>query len=324
MSGARQLLSLARHVFNRREESKSDTQCAAELSWQDGHDLPSGLELEWLGTSGFRLRYANHQLLIDPYVTRVPLRALVSGRATPPRKSLIERYVGASDAVLIGHSHFDHVLDAPLIAARYGAKVYGSNSVANLLRLYGLNDSSVVVEPYRIYEIGPFQVTFVPSAHSKLLLGLRVPYDHDISCEHFDELAPSAFGCGQVWGIHVRVAGITLYHQGSADLIDDAVTHRDVDIFLCGIAGRGFSRAYVSRILRKLQPRIIVPHHYDDFFRPLSAPMKFSPNVRLAGFVDEVHAISAGFDLRCLVPLQSQRGAAHLDASHLRDYGGQL
>ena len=32
--------------------------------------------------------------------------------------------------------------------------------------------------------------------------------------------------------------------------------------------------------------------HYDDFFRPLDAPTRFSLNVNLTGFADEVHGAS--------------------------------
>ena len=35
-----------------------------------------------------------------------------------------------------------------------------------------------------------------------------------------------------------------------------------------------------------------MPTHYDNFFRPLDAPTKFSFNVNLTGFTDEVRAAS--------------------------------
>ena len=44
--------------------------------------------------------------------------------------------------------------------------------------------------------------------------------------------------------------------------------------------------------MRALAPARIVPAHYDDFFRPLDAPLRFSLNVDLTGFADEVHRAS--------------------------------
>ena len=128
--------------------------------------------------------------------------------------------------MLVGHTHFDHAVDAPAIARRFGCKAYGSDSLVTLMGLHGLAERAVEVEPYRTYELGPFEVSFTPSVHSKLLLGLAVPYDGDLTCEHLDALTPDAYRCGQVWGISIRVAGLHLYHQGSANLIDDAVRER--------------------------------------------------------------------------------------------------
>ena len=251
--------------------------------------LPRGLELTWLGTAGFRLAYEGTVVWIDPYVTRLPLGALVRRRVVAADDAAIARWIDRADAVLVGHTHFDHALDVPAIARRFGCPVYGSSSLAHLMALHGLGAQAVEVAPHRTYEVGPFRFDFVPSAHSKLVLGLRVPYAGELTCEHVDALTPQAYRCGQVWGLAIEVAGARLYHQGSADLVDDEVRDRDVDVFLCGISGRRFTPHYVDRVVARLQPRAIVPMHYDDFFRPLDAPPRFSFNVDLTGFCDDVH-----------------------------------
>jgi L-ascorbate metabolism protein UlaG (beta-lactamase superfamily) len=194
--------------------------------------------------------------------------------------------------VLVGHTHFDHAVDAPAVARRYGCKAYGSASLAALMRLHGLGDRAVEVEPYRTYELGPFEVEVVPSVHSKLLLGLAVPYAGELTCDHLDGLAPSAYRCGQVWGIHIAVGGITLYHQGSADLIEGAIRHRGVDVFLAGIAGRNFTERYWERILPRLDPAAVVPTHYDDFFVPLGDEMEVMGNARISELPGELQAVS--------------------------------
>ena len=139
---------------------------------------------------------------------------------------------------------------------------------------------------------GPFRFHFVPSVHAKLILGLAVQDAGDLTCEHLDGLTPQAYRCGQVFGICIEVAGFKIYHQGSADLLDEEIVDRDIDVFLCGIAGRRFTRRYVERCLRLLQLKTLLPMHYDNFFRPLEAPVKFSMNVNLTAFADEVHSAS--------------------------------
>ncbi len=131
--------------------------------------LPDGLELEWLGVAGYRITYEGVSLLVDPYVSRVPLRALLLRRATLPDDAALARYVrppGAVAGILIGHTHWDHAVDAPALARRHRATTYGSDSLARLMALHG--QASVVVEPRRRYELGPFVVSFTPSRHSKL------------------------------------------------------------------------------------------------------------------------------------------------------------
>jgi hypothetical protein len=98
---------------------------------------------------------------------------------------------------------------------------------------------------------------------------------------------------------------MTFYHQGSANLIDEALHHRGVDVFLAGIAGRSFTRDYWERILRGLQPRTVVASHFDDLFRPVDAAMGFSTNVNLAAVPDEVAAVSRDFTVAALLPMQS-------------------
>jgi L-ascorbate metabolism protein UlaG (beta-lactamase superfamily) len=199
--------------------------------------------------------------------------------------------------VLVGHTHFDHALDVPAIVRRTGATAYGSPSLDHLMRLHGL--AATVVEPHRDYEVGPFRFHFVPSVHSKLQLGLGVPYSGELTCEHLDELTPQAYKCGHVSGICIEVAGMRFYHQGSADLLEDEIRDRGVDVFLCGISGRRFTPKYVERIVRALQPQMIVPTHYDDFFRPRDQH-RFSFNVNLTGFADEVRNASRDLPLHVL------------------------
>jgi L-ascorbate metabolism protein UlaG (beta-lactamase superfamily) len=288
---------------------RDDPAVQAELDWRHHDvDLPDGLELQWLGTAGFRLSYQGTTVLIDPYVSRASLGDVVRQRALRSDGGLVDVVLPHADAVLVGHTHFDHAVDVPHLATAHGCTVYGSSSVQHLLGLHGLADRAVVVEPRRRYEIGPFTVSFTPSVHSKLLAGLRVPAEGELTCDSLDHLGAGAYRCGQVWGITIEVAGTTLYHQGSADLLDDEVTTRGVDGLLCGIAGRLYSERFTERILRAVDPALVVAHHHDDFCRPVTGPMGFSFNVNLGGFVEEVARAAPGLPVRVLEPLGTVRG----------------
>ena len=306
---------MVRDVPRRGESDRASEQAVLELERRAADlraRLPAGLEIEWLGVSGYRLIYEGHDLYIDPYISRVPLSSLLRRRQALPDLELLERYCPAlpgrtTAGVLVGHTHFDHAVDAPAIAARFGCRAYGSASLQRLMGLHGLGTSAVVVEPYATYELGPFEVAFTPSRHSKLLLGMAVPFDGELTCDHLDGLTPGAYRCGQVWGIEIRVGGITLYHQGSADLEDEAlrIEPGSVDVFLAGVAGRNFTERYWERVLPKLDPELIVPTHYDDFFVPLDQELETIGNVRLAELPAEIGAVSRDAELMALPRLQA-------------------
>ncbi len=273
-------------------------------------DLPAGLELTWLGVSGYRLTYERTSLFIDPYLSRVPLRALLLRRQALPDPAMLDRYAtapGPVAGVLVGHTHFDHAVDAPAIARRFHAKAYGSESLVTLMGLHGLGELAVEAVPHRTYELGPFTVRFIPSRHSKLLFGRKVPMDGELTCEHLHGLVPTAYKCGAVWGIRIDVAGVRLYHQGSADLDDDELPDEAVDVFLAGVAGRSVTPRYWQRILPRLDPALIVPTHYDDFFAALGSPEKFVRGVKLGELPDEVASVSSAARLAALPRIDHPR-----------------
>ncbi|UJA20241.1 MBL fold metallo-hydrolase [Thermoleophilia bacterium SCSIO 60948] len=310
------LASFGRFLSRREERERADTDAFDELSRRP-LPLAPGLEIEWLGTAGYRLTYEGRSVLIDPYLTRVPFGEAIGSAPALGDPVVQSRFlgpeVGQVDAILVGHTHFDHAIDVPQLTRNLGATAYGSDSLRRLMALYRLEDRAVEVEPHRAYEIGPFVVRFVPSLHSKLILGLQVPMDGALSCEHLDHLSPSEYKCGDVYGIHIEVGGTTLYHQGSANLIDDEVPRGGVDVFLAGIAGRRFTQEYWGRILPLLEPRTVVAGHFDDFFRPLDEPLGFSTNVNLSGLPDEIAAVSSDIEVAAVPILDRGRGS---DQSH--------
>lgn len=298
------LASLARFAAHRERRQREDAIALTELE-QVSLELPSGLELEWLGTAGYRLTFEGQTLYIDPYVSRVGVGDVLRKRLALADPAAHERWLTPPTpvaGVLVGHTHFDHAVDVPELCRRTGATAYGSSSMARLMRAFGLADQAVEATPGVAYELGPFVVRFHPSLHSKLLFGLAVPYDGELTCDHVDGFNAGAYRCGQVFGIEIEVAGLSLYHQGSANLVDESVPKGGVDLFLAGIAGRSFTPNYWPRILGRLQPRTVVASHFDNFLLPLNRPLAFSLNVNLAAWPDEIAAVSKDFTVAALSP----------------------
>jgi L-ascorbate metabolism protein UlaG (beta-lactamase superfamily) len=300
---------LVRYQANKSSHERADRAALHELETVP-LELPAGLEIEWLGVAGYRLTYQNHTLLLDPFVSRFRMRDTLLRKTVLPDPARIADLSAPGTVVGIacGHAHFDHALDTPALARRFGCNVYGSRSLANLMRAHGLGERAVEAEPYHRYELGPFELSLTPSVHSKLLCGLKVPMDGDIDVSSLDQLTTGAYKCGQTWGIRVAVAGMVIYHQGSADVIEDAVRDHDVDVFLAGIAGRQVTPRYWERVLPLLRPKVVVPMHYDDFYTPVEDPMTFLPQMHVADVPDELRAVGRDIVVAALSRLVPVRG----------------
>ena len=88
----RHLGELAKARARRRSSARADGQALGELEARP-LALPAGLEVEWLGVSGYRLSYEGQTLFVDPYLSRVPFRDLVLRRRALPDPAALDRFV---------------------------------------------------------------------------------------------------------------------------------------------------------------------------------------------------------------------------------------
>ena len=123
------------------------------------------LTLTYLGVAGWQLEADGHTLLLDPYFSRPDL----DGPIVPDAAAIAARTPARVDAILIGHSHVDHLLDAPTIARATGAQLIGSASTAAVARASGVPDDQIVtVKGGEDYQFDGWSVRVLPSLHSAL------------------------------------------------------------------------------------------------------------------------------------------------------------
>jgi len=259
---------------------------------EDALGSRAGVRVQWLGTAGFAITHGDHTVLIDPYITRASLGRCVVAPLVPDLAA-IGAHVPRADAIVVGHTHFDHVLDVPTIAKMTGAKVFGSRSAATLCRAQGVPAAQIEdVEraDATVREVGPFRLRFVPSAHSRFAFG-RVPFPGDIADCDDVPLRTEQYKCGAVFGVEITVAGKTIFHLGSADLVDSKLESRHVDLLLLCVAGWTASRDFPERASRRLAPEAILLSHWDDFFRPIDRPARALPAMQMPRLHDRLAAV---------------------------------
>jgi hypothetical protein len=110
-------------------------------------DSDQVVEVTYLGVSGLMVQHRGHVLLTAPFFSN-PRLGLVRPKATrffrsSPRiapdagviEQLLPRSADRASAILVGHGHYDHLLDVPYIARRRAtsALIYGSATVRHML-----------------------------------------------------------------------------------------------------------------------------------------------------------------------------------------------
>jgi len=263
------------------------------------------LALQWLGTAGFRLQLNGKHLWFDPHLSRHSLAEVGLGKIRAV-ESRVLAHVDAAHGVVVGHSHFDHAIDTPVLAQHFGAQVYGAADTLNYCRGCGVAESQLheLTGDDTRFALGPFAIGARRSVHSPFALG-RVPFAGRILRPFAGPAHTSAWRVGQVLIPHVIAdvapgRTLTIAHVGSAALLDAELRGLQADIVLACTIGRHSTPNFTHRVIDALAPKLVVPCHWDQFWRPIDAPVRQIPSNDLAGFLQEVAAHPSSPQVRVL------------------------
>ncbi len=260
------------------------------------------ITLRWMGTAAFEICAAGKTLLIDPFVSRPPLWRVFTGRPLERDENETARSFPRADIILISHSHYDHLMDAPSIAVRTGAVIAGSPTTCFIAESMGVARNRLLVldDPPVPFRRGPFEIALVPGLHGRVLLG-RVPFRGSLSATPKAPPRKAAeYPLGNVYGIYVKARGISIFHNGSADLIDENLRGIKAHVLLLGLASRSYTKDYIRRMIQAVEPEVVVPCHYDWFFSPLRRGVRHLPGIGMGKFLKEVHDVDP--EIRVLCP----------------------
>jgi L-ascorbate metabolism protein UlaG (beta-lactamase superfamily) len=256
--------------------------------YSDRFDVPAadadGLSVTWMGVATLLIDDGSSAVLTDGYFSRPGLAQVAAGKVSPsaPRVDgcLARAKVSRLAAVIPVHTHIDHVMDSALVADRTGAQLVGGESAANVGRGYGLPPDRLTVavsgEPIRL---GAFDITLVESHHC--------PPDRFpgvIDAPLVPPVKASAYRCGESWStlIHHLPTDKRLLIQGSAGFVKGALNGQRAEaVYLSvgqlGLQPRSYLLDYWAETVQAVGARRVILIHWDDFFRPLSKPLRALP-----------------------------------------------
>jgi L-ascorbate metabolism protein UlaG (beta-lactamase superfamily) len=235
------------------------------------------MEIKWLGAAGFQISTGQDVFLTDPYLSRNP-RAL-------PRQNLTASDLPAASRIFITHGHFDHILDVPPIARQTGAHVYCAETAAGSLIRNGVDEQKIkpVSSDEAIFKFPGYSAQAFFSSHVRFDLPLVLGTLKNIHIRFFRYLPLFRnFPCGQVlsWRFHLENRIIQFFGSaGSSPAELEKLGALPMDILMLPLQGH----SHICRIgldyVRYLKPAVVIPHHHDDFFPPISKSIDIGPFV---------------------------------------------
>ncbi len=247
----------------------------------------SPLVVTYLGVAGWQLEADGHTILIDPYLSRPDLDQPI----VPDPAAIAAHTPARVDAILIGHSHVDHVLDAPAIARATGAQLVGSATTAAIARASGVPDAQIIpIRGGEDYQFEGFSVRVLPSLHSALddkhTLGTVATAPPTVPMRFADYVE------GGTFAYLVRLGGHEILILSTANFIERELVGLRPDVAIVATGLREEITDYTCRLLTTIgAPPRVFANHFDDWRGPaVDGP----PTADVRAFVAEVAACAPG------------------------------
>ena len=242
------------------------------------------VSMTFFGTTTWLLDDGETQLLLDAHLTRPSMARVVFGKLKTNTEfvdEVLARFpMERLKAIFVSHTHYDHVLDAVYIAQKTGADMFGSASARNVGLGGGIPDARLhLFEPGSPVSVGAFEITVLPSIHSKptilnndLGVAIERPLTQPARMRDYSE--------GGSYDFYIRHGEKTLLVRPSCNYIEGSLKDIRAETLLLGIGGLGkeddaFHDTFYRETVGYVQPRRVIPVHWDNFFQPLRAPLPY-------------------------------------------------
>jgi L-ascorbate metabolism protein UlaG (beta-lactamase superfamily) len=207
------------------------------------------IRLTWYGHACFLIETGGAKLLTDPFLTGNPL--------APVKAADVD-----ADYILVSHGHGDHVGDTIDIARKSGSTVICNFEIMNWLAARGLEK----IHPQHIG--GGFDY---PWGRAKLTIAV-----------HGSSMPDGSYG-GNPAGFLLTIGGKKIYHACDTGLFYDMklIGDEGIDLAILPI-GDNFTMGPddALKAIKLLQPKQVVPIHYDTFDIIRQDPHAFAERAR--------------------------------------------
>lgn len=225
--------------------------------------MDSAIAFRWLGVAGIELEMDGRILTIDPFFTRPPFWRLWLGRVSAHRELTLDK-VPRCDFILVSHAHYDHLMDVPDLAIHTGAEVFGSANGCQLLRICGVPKNQIhEVKGGDRFRLEDYTVEILPAEHIRIPGFSPGPLPPNLQ----PPLRLRDYRMDRCHSFLIQMGELCLLHCGNADPRPGV----RADVLFTSPAR---DKAYYESLLSFVQPKLLVPVHWDNMFQPLSQPLR--------------------------------------------------
>ena len=246
------------------------------------------MKVTYLGTTMLLFDDGNDQILFDCHVTRpsIPKYALgkIKTDCETADKVIKQFKINRLRAMFISHSHHDHVMDAPYFSNMCGSMIYGTESTLNVARGGNVpEDRLATFAGNHSYNVGNFKVTVFRSLHSKPSF-----FNNDLGQTIDEPLRQPArkklYKEGGSYDFLVECENKRILIRPSYNFIEGQLDGIQADVLFLAIAGLSgddpeHKKKFWSETVEKVNPQVVIPLHWDNFFTPLYSPIVGLPKM---------------------------------------------
>lgn len=188
-----------------------------------------GVKIRWLGHDGFQIK-GEKTIYVDPFqVTAANLEP--------------------ADYLLISHEHHDHCSpDDVKKLCGPATVIFTIKSCEDKLKGQVGAKEIRIVSPGQTLQANGVELSFVPAYNTNKFRSPGV---------HFHPKAD-----GKV-GFIVKMGGVTIYHTGDSDVIEEMGALKNIDVALIPVSGTYVMTAEeAAQAAERLAPKVAIPMHY--------------------------------------------------------------
>ncbi|MFJ6672432.1 MBL fold metallo-hydrolase [Actinosynnema sp. NPDC091369] len=238
----------------------------------------SGVGLRWLGVAGWELVVGGRRVLIDPYLSRLPVFD-EDGKFIPDyplavREELVDRHLGERpELVLATHGHYDHLLEIPYVVQKHGSRVIGTETHRHLLTAQGVpGDDVIVASGGEHLDFHGFTVQVFRSLHSQFgSYGYFAPGSLTAPPSPPTTISDLVEGGSLAYLVTAGDFSV-LFLSGTANYVEREIAGLRPDVLVLGMSGHANVFDYTARALRATRPKLLIPSHHDDMVTQLDDP----------------------------------------------------